>query len=184
MKDEKLEDIFRALKFSADQHRNQRRKGEDATPYINHPIEVAEILCRVGQVCDRDILIAAILHDTVEDTGATPEQIEGMFGPQVRSYVMEVTDDKSLPKQVRKQKQVEHAPHLSVGAKQIKLCDKTSNIREIMNNPPADWSIERKREYLDWGERVVAGLRGVNKKLEENFDNVLREAREKLGTEN
>ena len=182
--DKKIEDIFRALKFSADQHRSQRRKGEHAPPYINHPIEVAEILCRVGHVYDRDILIGAILHDTVEDTGATSEQIEEMFGPKVRSYVMEVTDDKSLPKQERKQKQVEHAPHLSVGAKQIKLSDKTSNIKEIMNDPPADWSIERKKEYLDWGERVVAGLRGVNKNLEENFDKVLQQAREKLGTEN
>lgn len=178
-----LERIFRALKFSADQHRDQRRKGKHAPPYINHPIEVAETLCRVGGVYDADILIAAILHDTVEDTGVTPEQIEEMFGPKVRSYVAEVTDDKNLPKQERKQKQIEHAPHLSTGAKQIKLADKTSNIKEVMNDPPADWSLERKREYLDWGERVVAGLRGVNKNLEDNFDKVLSASREKLEKE-
>lgn len=176
--------ILCAVKFSADQHRYQTRKGEDATPYINHPIEVAEVLARIGGVNDVDVLIAAILHDTVEDTGATPEQIEEMFGFRVRGFVMEVTDDKSLPKKERKQKQVEHAPHLSREAKQIKLCDKSSNVREIASNPPADWSKARKLEYLDWGERVVAGLRGVNKDLEDYFDGILKNAREKLTKEN
>lgn len=175
--------ILRAVKFSAEQHRNQKRKGADAAPYINHPIEVAETLARIGNVNDADILIAAILHDTVEDTGATPEQIEEMFGSRVRGFVEEVTDDKSLPKQERKQKQEEHAPHLSPEAKQIKLSDKSSNIREIAANPPEDWSHERKIEYLNWGERVVAGLRGVNKDLENYFDEILKQAREKLGTE-
>jgi guanosine-3',5'-bis(diphosphate) 3'-pyrophosphohydrolase len=178
-----IDRILRAVKFSADQHRYQRRKGADATPYINHPIEVAETLCRVGSVDDVDILIAAILHDTIEDTGATGEQIEVMFGARVRGFVEEVTDDKSLPKKERKQKQVEHAPHLSDGAKQIKLCDKSSNIKEIMNDPPADWSLTRKLEYLDWGERVVAGLRGVNKNLEDYFDEILKQSRKKLTSE-
>lgn len=179
-----IQKILRATKFSADQHRYQKRKGTDATPYINHPIEVAETLARVGGVNDVDILVAAILHDTVEDTGVSAEQIEEMFGARVRGFVMEVTDDKSLPKQERKRKQEEHAPHLSPEAKQIKLSDKSSNIKEIMNNPPADWSHERKLEYLDWGERVVAGLRGVNKEMEDYFDEILRQARAKLTKEN
>jgi len=175
-----IERILSALKFSAEQHRNQRRKGEDGTPYINHPIEVAETLARIGGISDTDILVAAILHDTIEDTGATGEQIEKMFGARVRGFVEEVTDNKSLPKKERKQKQVEHAPHLSDEAKQIKLADKSSNVREITANPPADWSETRKREYLDWGERVVAGLRGVNKNLEEHFDEILKQSRERL----
>jgi guanosine-3',5'-bis(diphosphate) 3'-pyrophosphohydrolase len=178
-----IDRILCAVKFSADQHRYQRRKGADATPYINHPIEVAETLCRIGGVNDVDVLIAAILHDTVEDTGASAEQIEELFGSRVRSFVMEVTDDKSLPNNERKQKQVEHAPHLSREAKQIKLCDKSSNIKEIMNNPPEGWSQERKLEYLNWGERVVAGLRGVNKDLEDYFDEILRQAKTKLTEE-
>ncbi len=178
-----VERILTALRFSSIQHCHQRRKGEDSTPYINHPIEVAETLARIGGVKDSDILIAAILHDTIEDTGATGEQIEEMFGVRVRGFVEEVTDDKSLPKQERKQKQIEHAPHLSNEAKQIKLADKSSNVKEITQNPPADWSLERKSQYLDWGERVVAGLRGVNKNLDDYFDGILKQSREKLGQE-
>lgn len=172
--------LLRATRFSAEKHRNQRRKGGDAAPYINHPIAVAERLVSVGGVEDPDVLIAALLHDTVEDTGVKPEELEEMFGRRVRSMVEEVTDDKSLPKAERKQRQVEHAPHLSPGAKLIKLSDKISNIHDIANNPPADWSLERKLEYIAWGERVVAGLRGANEGLEEFFDRLVADARQKF----
>jgi guanosine-3',5'-bis(diphosphate) 3'-pyrophosphohydrolase len=173
--------ILKAARFSAEKHRNQRRKGADAAPYINHPIAVAERLVSVGGVDDVDVLIAALLHDTVEDTNVTPEELEQKFGPRVRSLVQEVTDDKSLPKAKRKQLQVEHAPHLSPGAKAIKLSDKISNIHDIANHPPADWSKERKLEYLDWGERVVNGLRGINPELEQFFDQLVTDARTKFG---
>ncbi|HXG63873.1 MAG TPA: HD domain-containing protein [Blastocatellia bacterium] len=173
--------IFKALKFSADKHRNQRRKDGQASPYINHPIDVAEILCRVGQVRDTNVLIAAILHDTIEDTDTTPDEIEAMFGSAALAMVLEVTDDKRLPKQARKQLQIEMAPHKSDGAKLIKLADKISNLHDIANSPPADWPLQRKIEYLDWTERVVAGLRGVNKNLEDFYDETLRMARAKVG---
>jgi guanosine-3',5'-bis(diphosphate) 3'-pyrophosphohydrolase len=173
--------LLKAVRFAAHQHRAQKRKGADATPYVNHPIEVAELLARVGGVTDENVVIAAILHDTVEDTGVAPDEIEAMFGPVVRGYVEEVTDDKSLPKEVRKQRQVEHAPHLSHGAKQLKLCDKISNIRDVANHPPADWSHQRRVEYLQWAEDVVAGLRGVNPALEAFFDESLADARSKVG---
>lgn len=172
--------LLEAVKFAADQHRFQTRKGTESSPYINHPIDVAELLARVGGVSDEDVLVAALLHDTVEDTGATPEQLEATFGAGVRALVMEVTDDKSLPKEVRKRLQVEHAGHLSPGARQIKLCDKISNIRDVANDPPAGWSLERRVEYLQWAEDVVARLRGVNPALESLFDETLADARAKV----
>lgn len=181
MEQKNLAKLLAALKFSANKHRNQRRKGESEPPYINHPIEVCEQLVRVGKIEDINILLAAVLHDTVEDTETTKEEIAAKFGERAAEIVMEVTDDKSLPKQERKEKQIEHAPHLSAEAKQVKLSDKISNIREIAADPPADWSKERKLEYLAWGERVVnAGLRGVNADLEELFDETVAESRRKI----
>jgi guanosine-3',5'-bis(diphosphate) 3'-pyrophosphohydrolase len=175
-----LSKLLQAASFAARKHRDQKRKGDDAEPYINHPLEVANLLANVGKVEDYDVLIAAILHDTVEDTGTTAEELTELFGAAVCGYVLEVTDDKSLPKAERKEKQVEHAPHLSSGAKQIKLGDKISNITDVTNNPPADWSQERKIEYVNWGERVVAGLRGVNAGLENYFDETVKRARAKF----
>jgi GTP diphosphokinase / guanosine-3',5'-bis(diphosphate) 3'-diphosphatase len=168
-----LPKLLQAISFSAQKHRDQRRKGGNAEPYINHPLEVANLLANVGKVEDYDILIAAILHDTVEDTETTPEELTELFGPDVCSMVLEVTDDKSLPKAERKLKQIEHAPHLSEGAKQIKLCDKISNITDILNNPPHDWSQQRKDDYIVWGQNVVAGLRGVNQNLDDYFDKLV-----------
>jgi guanosine-3',5'-bis(diphosphate) 3'-pyrophosphohydrolase len=174
-----IKKLLKAAAFAAEKHTDQTRKGANAEPYINHPLEVANLLANIGKIDDTDLLAAALLHDTVEDTGTTPEEIEKLFGKKVRKYVMECTDDKSLPKARRKELQVEHAPHLSRGAKQIKLADKISNITDIMNHPP-DWTIERKLEYVQWGEDVVAGLKGANKKLEKHFDETVRQAREKL----
>ncbi len=175
--------LLKALKFSAEKHRHQRRKDREASPYINHPIEVAELLLRVGQVQDPDIVTAAILHDTIEDTDTKPEEIEQLFGGKVLSLVEEVTDDKSLPKEVRKERQIETAPHKSEGAKQIKIADKISNLRDIVYSPPAKWSDERKLDYVNWSERVVAGLRGVNPALEKLYDQTLCEAKEILQAE-
>jgi len=175
-----LAKLLQAASFAARKHRYQKRKGDDAEPYVNHPLEVANLLASVGKVEDFDVLIAAVLHDTVEDTETTAEELTEIFGARVCGFVLEVTDDKSLPKAERKQKQVEHAPHLSDGAKQVKLADKISNITDVTNNPPAGWSKERKIEYIDWGERVVAGLRGVNESLENYFDETVRKARAKF----
>jgi guanosine-3',5'-bis(diphosphate) 3'-pyrophosphohydrolase len=175
-----LSKLLQAASFAAKKHRYQKRKGDDAEPYVNHPLEVANLLANVGKIDDYDILIAAVLHDTVEDTETTPEELTELFGARVCGYVLEVTDDKTLEKDERKQKQVEHAPHLSAGAKQIKLGDKISNITDVTNNPPAGWSRERKIEYIDWGTRVVAGLRGVNEDLESYFDETVRRARSKF----
>ena len=173
--------LLQAASFAARKHISQKRKGNDAAPYINHPLEVANLLANVGQVEDYDILIAAILHDTVEDTETTEAEIKELFGERVAKMVSEVTDDKSLPKAERKQQQIEHAPHLSFGAKHIKLGDKISNIRDVMQNPPDGWTNERRLEYVEWGEKVIAGLRGANKHLENHFDELVAKAKQKIG---
>ncbi len=178
--DNALASLFSALLFAAEKHSQQHRKDSDATPYINHPIAVAELLIRVGQVVDYSILEAAILHDTLEDTQTTTQEIQDRFGAQVCAIVQELTDDKHLPKQERKKKQVEHAPHLSAPAKLIKIADKISNINEITCSEPAEWPVQRKRDYLDWAEQVVAGCRGCNRQLEERFDVMLKEKRRLL----
>jgi (p)ppGpp synthase/HD superfamily hydrolase len=172
--------ILKALHFAAIKHRDQRRKDVEVSPYINHPIEVAELLARVGGVTDIVILQGAILHDTIEDTNTTSEELEAEFGPEVRRVVEEVTDDKRLPKAERKRLQIEHAPHLSARAKQIKIADKISNVQAVTKTPPVDWPMERRREYLDWAENVVAGLRGCNQSLESYYYQVLENGRRVL----
>ena len=174
--------IFRALQFAADKHRDQRRKEAEGSPYINHLIEVAEILARVGGVTDVVTLQAAILHDTLEDTQTTPEELAAAFGPEVRNVVEEVTDDKRLLKTERKRLQIAHAPHLSTRAKLVKLADKISNVRSIIQMPPAEWPLERRREYLDWSTRVVAGCRGCNLALEQAYDDIVAEGKRILGS--
>jgi guanosine-3',5'-bis(diphosphate) 3'-pyrophosphohydrolase len=171
--------LFRALRFAADHHRHDRRKGADASPYINHPIAVASELVDVG-IVDPEVLAAALLHDTVEDTIATSEEIQREFGPRVRELVDAVTDDKNLRSGERKRLQVAHAPNLDPDAKRIKISDKICNARDVGHSPAAGWSLERRREYLDWTERVVAGCRGVNPALEARYDEVLADSRSRL----
>ena len=173
-------ELLKALHFAADKHRDQRRKDAEASPYINHPIEVAELLVRIGGVRDIVVLQAAILHDTIEDTQTTPEELESVFGKRVREVVQEVTDDTKLPKEERKRLDIEHAPHLSFQAKHVKLADKIANVRAVTEGPPAKWSIARRKEYLDWTERVIAGVRGCNPALENFYDEVLAKGRQVL----
>ena len=167
--------LLRAAHFAAKKHRDQRRKGSARAPYVNHLIDVARLLADVGKVTDTELLQAAILHDTVEDTETTASELENEFGPAVAAIVVEVTDDKSLPKAERKRLQIEHAPSLSASAKQVKIADKISNISEIGPDEPPDWSRERRREYLAWAQQVVSGCRGANLALERHFDDVVAE---------
>jgi len=176
-----LHALLEALLFAAKKHRDQRRKDADASPYINHPIEVAALLARTG-VEDLVTLKGAVLHDTIEDTETTGAEVERVFGADVRAVVEEVTDDKKLPKAERKRLQIEHAPHLSERARQIKIADKISNVRAMAEEPPKDWSPQRRREYLDWSERVVMGCRGVNPALESIYDEALANGRRALST--
>lgn len=172
--------LLGAAAFAADRHRDQKRKGADASPYINHPLAVANVLASVGGVTDVEVLVAALLHDTVEDTDTTPDELEALFGTRVRRLVDEVSDDKSLPKTERKLFQIEHSPSLSSGAKLLKLGDKICNVQDVVERPPSDWQLDRRCEYLDWAEAVVAGCRGVNGALEHNFDQLVTEGRQRL----
>lgn len=174
--------LLHALAFAAEKHCHQRRKDAAASPYINHPIAVASLLARVGEVQDDEILMAAVLHDTLEDTLTTVAELQTEFGEGVCRWVQAVTDDKTLPKAVRKQVQIDHAPHLPHAAKLIKLADKICNVQDVSAHPPADWSLARRLDYLTWAEAVVAGCRGTNAALEAQFDRSLAQARQQLTT--
>ncbi|MBZ5536318.1 MAG: HD domain-containing protein [Acidobacteriia bacterium] len=162
--------ILRALSFAAHKHRDQRRKGESASPYINHPIALATVLCNEGGVSDVRVLCAALLHDTVEDTQTTPQELEEHFGAEIRHIVAEVTDDKSLPKAERKRLQIERAAHSSHQAKLVKLADKICNMRDLVEDPPERWGLKEQKEYFDWAKEVVDQIRGTNPQLEALFD--------------
>jgi guanosine-3',5'-bis(diphosphate) 3'-pyrophosphohydrolase len=172
-KSQSLSLLFKALAFSAEKHTKQRRKDIEESPYINHPIALANILAQ-RWVIDENVLCAAILHDTLEDTETTANELRKHFGEKITSIVLEVTDDKSLEKSVRKQKQVEHAASISYEAKLVKLADKIANITDIINTPPINWSKERKQDYFAWAKAVVHNLRGVHQGLEKDFDDLLK----------
>ncbi|MEK7991011.1 MAG: HD domain-containing protein [Thiotrichaceae bacterium] len=176
-------DLFiHALQFSANKHRHQKRRDAEATPYIHHPIQVAKILWDTGKIQDEAVLAAALLHDTLEDTDTQADELESIFGTEILGLVKEVSDDKSLPKSERKRLQIAHATTISSQAKLIKLADKIANIQDIGQAPPTGWSTERRLEYLDWGEKVVQGLRGSNAALEAYFDETVKAVREQLTT--
>ena len=162
--------LLRALAFAAHKHRDQRRKDAEASPYINHPIALAEVLAREGGVTDVEVLAAALLHDTIEDTATTFDELVENFGAAIAGMVAEVTDDGALPKADRKRLQIEHAAQLSAGAKLVKLADKICNLRDVADRPPAKWELQRRQEYFEWAKRVIDGLRGAHPGLETAFD--------------
>src|SRR5689334_747173 len=153
-----IEPVLAAASYAAEKHAQQKRKGLSGTPYVNHLLEVAHLIAANSDEADTNLLVAALLHDVVEDTPVTIGEVEERFGSDVAGLVAEVTDDKSLPKEKRKALQVQNAPKKSHRAQLIKLADKISNLRSIIASPPADWSYERKRQYFDWAKQVVDGL--------------------------
>ena len=173
--------LRRATGFAAWKHDGQLRKGDGGIPYIHHPIEVTAILAEVGNITDLDVLQAALLHDTIEDTETTTEELDAHFNTRIRGFVLEVSDDKTLSKEERKAFQIEHAPHLSVEAQTIKLADKISNITDVAFSQPVDWSVERQLAYFDWATHVVDGMRGCNAALEALFDRQVEDSRRAVG---
>ena len=167
--------ILQAAQFAARKHKDQRRKDAASSPYINHPLSLASILREEGKVDDVRVIVAALLHDTIEDTDTDYDEIRGQFGDEVAEIVAEVTDTKWLKKTSRKRLQISKAARASNGAKLVKLADKIANLRDIVASPPSDWSLERKREYFDWAKRVVDQVRGANARLERRFDQVYRQ---------
>ncbi len=162
--------VVEALAFAAERHRDQRRKDPARTPYINHPIALVRLLYLEARIQDPLVLCAALLHDTVEDTGTTCEEIEARFGLAIRDVVMEVTDDKRLPKVERKRLQVIHAAGASEPARLVKLADKICNLRDVAASPPLGWDLERQQAYFDWAREVVERMRGTHAGLESLFD--------------
>jgi guanosine-3',5'-bis(diphosphate) 3'-pyrophosphohydrolase len=167
---EPVQQVLDAAQYAAVKHAGQKRKGEAAEPYINHLIEVAHLVSAAHVEPDPNVVVAAFLHDVIEDAGVTASELKERFGPDVTSPVLDVTDDKSLPKQERKRLQVEHAPKLSVRAQTIKLADKISNLRSILSSPPANWDYERKKRYFEWAKQVVDGLPAPNPILKAEFE--------------
>lgn len=169
-----IQKYTKCLNFAAIKHSTQRRKNKEKTPYINHPIGVANILANEGDITDLDVLMAAVLHDTVEDTDCSFEEIEEHFGKEIRGIVEEVTDDKTLPKMERKALQIVHAKTASPKAKLIKLGDKLYNLRDLEKEIPEGWTQERADEYFVWAKKVVDNCKGTNKKLEDKLDELFR----------
>ena len=164
--------VIEAAYFAAEKHKTQRRKDTEKTPYINHPLALANVLAVECSIDDVEVICGALLHDTIEDTKTTEAELVAAFGKNITRIVLEVTDDKTLDKIERKEAQVAHAPHISNQAKLVKLADKISNLRDISASPPSGWSVERKQEYFDWAARVIDGLRGVHPELEVLFDQI------------
>jgi guanosine-3',5'-bis(diphosphate) 3'-pyrophosphohydrolase len=162
--------VLKAAAFAADRHRLQKRKDAEASPYINHPLAVAAILADEGGVTDETVLCAALLHDTVEDTETSIDEIVEHFGPDIAAVVAEVTDDKNLPKEDRKRLQVEKAHAKSDAAKLVKIADKIANLRDMGSTPPADWPAQRLAEYFDWARKVVDRLDVPDPALRAAFD--------------
>ena len=175
-----LTKLARAYTFAAEKHTGQFRKGEAREPYINHPCDVAYNVARI-RPDDVNLICAAVLHDTVEDTDAEYDDILEHFGKDVADLVAEVTDNKALPKAERKQAQVDSAPHKSERAKILKLCDKASNLEAMAYSPPTNWDLDRRKTYLEWGLKVAAGLKGADAAADRHFDAAAELCAEKLG---
>jgi (p)ppGpp synthase/HD superfamily hydrolase len=173
--------LARAADYAARQHIAQRRKGERAEPYINHLTEVAALLAEATGGDDAILLAGGLLHDTLEDTDATYEDLVQRFGAEVAALVAEVTDDKALPKEERKRLQIDETPAKSRRAKLLKIADKTSNLRSMVNSPPKGWTEERLRDYVVWAEQVVRSCRGLNPALDAAFDVAHADAKRHLG---
>jgi len=172
--------VSEAAELAARRHNGMARKGRGNEPYINHLAEVARLLAQVTDGADAELVAAGWLHDTIEDTETTREELAGKFGERVASLVVEVTDDMSLPKPARRQKQIEDAPHKSPGAKLIKIADKVSNIGARIVSDPSEAEREDLIDYVDWAEKVVAGCRGGNATLDRTFDDTVKLARSTL----
>lgn len=170
-----VQKILAAAGFAARVHAGQKRKGLAGEPYVNHLIKVAELIAGSSDELDANLIMAGLLHDTIEDSGVTAYELEQRFGADVAGLVVEATDDKSLPKETRKALQVETAPLKSPRAQILKLADKISNLRSLRDSPPADWSRERKRQYGEWAKQVVSGFTKRNSRLQAEFERVYGE---------
>ena len=168
--------VLKATQFAALKHCDQRRK-DGKTPYIIHPISVAMILAEIGSIEDLEILSAALLHDTLEDTDTSAHELDKIFGSRVRIIVEELTDNDMLTFSQSKQMQIENAPYLSKNATLVRIADKISNVSDVIENPPPEWNQKRCNKYVDWAEAVMNNCQKVNQDLENHFFELLTEYR-------
>lgn len=172
MSTENLSKLLNAINYAIKNHGLQTRKSDETTPYVTHCISVASYLTSIAGITDIEVIMAAVLHDVVEDTDAKYKEIECLFGKRVASIVAQVSDDRLLSKVERKKLQVRNAPTKCYEAKLVKLADKLHNLSDLLQNPPHGWSPDIIRGYFVWSHAVVAGLRGTNSPLEEELDKV------------
>ena len=168
--------VLKATQFAALKHCDQRRK-DGKTPYIIHPISVAMILAEIGSIEDPEILSAALLHDTLEDTDTSAHELDKNFGSRVRIIVEELTDNDMLTFSQSKQMQIENAPYLSKNATLVRIADKISNVSDVIENPPPEWNQKRCNKYVDWAEAVMNNCQKVNQDLENHFFELLTKYR-------
>lgn len=165
-----MKKLILAANFAANKHRDQRRKDREGSPYINHPLSLAFVLTNeVTDIHDENVVIAALLHDTIEDTQTSQKEISDLFGQTVLGIVLELSDDKTIAGELRKQFQVENAHKLSKEARLVKLADKICNLRDTANSPPFKWAIAKQRDYFDWAKAVVDRMEGTHAELENLF---------------
>ena len=172
--------VFKAASFAAEKHKRQWRKDIDGSPYINHPLAVAAFLTDVGGISDENVIAAALLHDTIEDTQTTPDELMAHFGDVVTRIVLEVSDDPAWSTAERKALQLNKARTLSHEAHLIKLADKFCNVHDIMHAPPAHWHDAQKSEYIHWAAQVVDVARAANAPMAQAFDALYVEFKTKL----
>lgn len=176
---QEIEEVCIGIDFAAEKHRFQTRKNAAKTPYISHPLGVAYNLMQIGEVRETDVIIGALLHDTVEDTQTTFEEIEQKFSATIAGLVREVTNDKTISKEMRKRMQIITASHKSKGAAQIKLADKLYNLNDLMNNTPEDWTQVRIDRYYEWAQSVVDRLPKANEPLYNAVEQIINQYWEK-----
>jgi hypothetical protein len=174
--------VLSAADFAAARHRNQRRKGQNSEPYVNHLIEVAHHLAMSSAGHDAVLLAAGFLHDTVEDTETTLGELDALFGADVAHVVAEVTDDKTLRKDERKRLQVDTITAKSRRAQFLSIADKTANLRSLVRDAPTDWTRGRIVEYGAWAERVVIQIRGQDDYLDGAVRAALDDLKRRFGT--
>jgi guanosine-3',5'-bis(diphosphate) 3'-pyrophosphohydrolase len=172
--------VCEAAELAARRHNGMARKGRGNEPYINHLAEVANLLCAATEGADAELVAAGWLHDSIEDTDTTREELAQRFSERVGSLVQECTDDMSLPKAERRRLQVVNAPHKSAGAMLIKIADKISNVGARIVADPSAEERDDLVDYTNWAEQVVAGCRGGNAFLDQTFDTTVKLARSSL----
>ncbi len=165
--------VLDAVAFSAEKHKLQVKSNAKKTPYIIHPIEVADLALKVGQVYDKDVLVAALLHDVLDGTTATEKEISDHYGKTVASYVQEMTSPKDLSLKEQKKEQIKAAFHQTPNVAIIKLSDKLSNLGTLAKNPPSNWSRDRIDQYFQWAQSVIENLPESNQPLKKQVKQVI-----------